>query len=207
LKSNDNDALWAALVVLATVVLVLGCYGLKEPACATATTIEPSANCFEFWLNRYQTAVIGVIGVVAAIVGAVSAWNAVQLQLTYHDKQAIRIANDIGLRMRFITEELIDELDQFRMNGKDIGHLQSTLMQFSGTGISSSVAELRGLAENCGPLVRFSIRQLSDVVERIPDACLKALQNVGGELQMSKNVAGVLRAALVRMITGLHIPT
>ena len=69
--------LWAwgvtAPVILVAVLVMGAAPGACDAKFLSNTASAPSANCFEFWLNRYQTMVSGLLALSAAVVAYLAA--------------------------------------------------------------------------------------------------------------------------------------
>ena len=52
-----------------------------DRACALAQALEPKGACLDFWLNRYQTLIAGLLAVLATLAAGAIAWRAAQRQI------------------------------------------------------------------------------------------------------------------------------
>jgi hypothetical protein len=103
---------WIALAALAACALVTGyCawrYGTRYCAALKTANLLKEAkdrvplDCGEFWLNRYQTAYVGVLSVVAALGAARFAWLGIMKQMTLQ-RRSNQIA-ELGLQRSRLLE-------------------------------------------------------------------------------------------------------
>ncbi|MFC2252459.1 hypothetical protein ACETRX_22680 [Labrys portucalensis] len=84
-----------ACIVLALIAVLLIWWAASGDACELATHLNDGKGaCFEFWLNRYQTLITGILAVVAASVGAVIAWRAAILEIEHAKKSDSRVNSE-----------------------------------------------------------------------------------------------------------------
>ena len=103
--------LWAwgvtAPVILVALVVMWAEPGACDAKLISNTASAPSANCFEFWLNRYQTMISGLL----ALSAAVAAYLAAKLQIGHierlEEKRRQAEENAARARLSFALKDIM----------------------------------------------------------------------------------------------------
>ncbi|MFC2252475.1 hypothetical protein ACETRX_22760 [Labrys portucalensis] len=110
MHSTENGIYWAAGLIIGLTVAGLSWAMLREAACPISVTLLPPGAtqppCFEFWINRYQGLLGGLLGLAAGILAFVG----IQSQMA----EARRIAKETNdLAMKLATRTETEALERF----------------------------------------------------------------------------------------------
>ncbi|MEW9304498.1 hypothetical protein [Labrys neptuniae] len=166
--AGDGGAIAAGLILLALIVCGMAWWLVRDDLCSAKTIMKDNDGlCFEFWLNRYQTLLVGLVAAALAVYGARSAWNAVRLQIGTIDEQAWQLSRGIIelklSELREVSRQLLATQDR----ENPYGSIRMVLGMYEIEAGDLSVAELRKNAAACNPLMRQKIESIASRLEAI----------------------------------------
>jgi len=184
---DRNRAIWICGIILMIAVLAVGAMH-RNLACHIAMKMQvgsPRAPCLEYWLNRYQTLLVGALGIAVAYYAAAKAWSAVQLQIkeardlaSQPEREAWQEAREFG-RYRYnhaiaiinLLKDYLDDLDGMVQSGSEEEYRHRINLDDD-----KYIKELTKLSEDCNATLRLKVSSILIIVSKIDNIMINFLK-------------------------------